>query len=75
MGNKNLLAVSFSLTESTAQMHDFFMQTSMALAIIEGPEHIFSQANPQYENLVVRNVVGKKVSEIFTGEELGPYLI
>lgn len=74
MEKNNLLTSSFSLKESTAQMQDFFMQSSMALAIMEGPEHFFSQANPQYEKLVGRKVVGKKVSDIFTDEELGPYL-
>jgi len=73
---KNIPAFSFSFSfnESTAQLHEFFMQTPMAIAILEGPEHVFTLANPQYEKLVGRKVIGKKVLENFTVEELGPYL-
>lgn len=74
MDKNNDLFVSFSHEHSHVQMHKFFEQTPMAIAILEGPEHLFTMANPQYKKLVGREVVGKKVLEAFTVEELGPYL-
>ncbi len=44
------------------------------MAIMLGPEHRFSVANPAYERLVRRKVVGKTVREAFTEGEVGHFL-
>jgi PAS domain S-box-containing protein len=46
------------------QQHDVFMQAPVAIAILEGPEHVFSFANPAYRNLVGgRDVLGLPLRE------------
>jgi PAS domain S-box-containing protein len=42
-----------------ARQHDLFMQAPVAIAILEGPTHVFTFANPAYRALVNgRDVVG-----------------
>lgn len=49
--------------EATAErqkLHDLFMQAPVAISILEGPEHVFTLANPAYRAVVNgRDVVGK----------------
>jgi len=56
-----------SRAEAQAQrdaQHQLFMQAAMPIAILEGPEHVFTFANPAYVELVNgRQVVGKPLHE------------
>jgi sigma-B regulation protein RsbU (phosphoserine phosphatase) len=54
-----------ALAEAEKQrQHDLFMQAPVAIAILEGPTHLFTFANPGYRALVNRrDVVGKTLAE------------
>ena len=56
-----------ALAEATAErerLYDVFMQAPAAIAVLEGPEHHFTVANPRYRELVGgRDVVGKAVAD------------
>ncbi|HEX6372784.1 MAG TPA: PAS domain-containing protein, partial [Longimicrobium sp.] len=56
-----------ALAEATAErerLYDVFMQAPAAIAVLEGPEHVFTVANPRYRELVGgRDVVGKPVAD------------
>lgn len=56
------------------KLHSFFMQAPAPMVIFNGPEHEFVLANPPYEKYVGRKVVGKKLREAFTEEEVGYYI-
>ena len=46
------------------RLYDLFMQAPAAIAVLEGPEHVFSVSNPLYRTLIGdRDVVGKPVRE------------
>ncbi|RYE83566.1 MAG: PAS domain-containing protein, partial [Myxococcales bacterium] len=46
------------------RQHDLFMQTPVAIAILEGPEHTFTFANNPYRALIQgRDVLGKPLHE------------
>lgn len=66
-----------ALQEARAQkgdLNEFFSQVLAPMVIFLGPEHRFHLANPSYENLVQRKVVGKTLREVFTEEEVGYYV-
>jgi PAS domain S-box-containing protein len=54
-----------ALAEATAErqrLYDVFMQAPAAIAVLEGPEHRFTVANPRYRELVGgRDVVGRAI--------------
>jgi PAS domain S-box-containing protein len=56
-----------ALAEATAErqrLYDVFMQAPAAIAVLEGPGHVFTVANPRYRELVGgRDVVGKAVAD------------
>ncbi|HVG45426.1 MAG TPA: PAS domain-containing protein [Longimicrobium sp.] len=56
-----------ALAEANAErqrLYDVFMQAPAAIAVLEGPEHRFTVANPRYRELVGgRDVVGKAVAD------------
>ena len=43
------------------------------MCLLSGPEHLYTMANASYVKLVGREVVGKKVSEVSSEEEGGPF--
>jgi PAS domain S-box-containing protein len=46
------------------RLYDVFMQAPAAIAVLEGPTHVFTVANPRYRELVGgREVLGKSVRE------------
>jgi len=46
------------------RLYEVFMQAPAAISVLEGPEHIFTVANPLYQKLVGgRDVIGKPVRE------------
>lgn len=59
---------------SEQELHDSFMQAPGPIAILSGPEHTFTFANPSYEKLVSRKVVGKQVLEAFSRDEVGDFV-
>jgi PAS domain S-box-containing protein len=54
-----------ALAEATAErerLYDVFMQAPAAIAVLEGPEHVFTVANARYRELVGgRDVVGRGI--------------
>lgn len=56
------------------RLHSSFMQTPAPVAVLSGPEHVYELANPPYEAMVNRSVVGKKVLEAFSHEEVGDFV-
>ena len=47
------------LERARLELEDFIMQAPSPMVILLGPEHRFSLANPAYESMVSRKVVGK----------------
>jgi PAS domain S-box-containing protein len=46
------------------RLYDVFMQAPAAITVLEGPEHVFTVANPLYQQLVGgRPILGKSVRE------------
>ena len=46
------------------RLYEVFMQAPAAISVLEGPEHVFTVANPLYQKLVGgRDVIGKPVRE------------
>jgi signal transduction histidine kinase/ActR/RegA family two-component response regulator len=56
------------------QLREFFMQAPTPMVILEGPQHRYTLANPPYEQMVNRSVLGKTVHECFTTEEVGDFI-
>lgn len=56
-----------------AELHEAFMQSPIPVAIMTGPDYTFTLANKLYVELVQRPVVGSKLFEVFTEEEVGYY--
>jgi signal transduction histidine kinase len=54
-------------------LHRIFLQAPLPIAILMGPDHRFFLANPAYEKLVGRPVVGKGLFEAFSAKEAGAY--
>lgn len=48
---------------------NLFMQTPIPLCLFMGSEHVFTIANDHYARFVGRNVIGKKIREVFTEED------
>ena len=59
---------------SRQELYSFFMQAPAPMVVLTGPEHLYTLANPLYEKFVGRKVMGLKVVEAFTNEEVGHYL-
>ena len=64
---------SFS-EENYTQLYELFMQVPAPLTILLGPDFYYSMANPPYERMVGRKVLGKKILEAFTEEEVGAFI-
>lgn len=60
--------------EARRDLYEFFMQAPIPIVAMRGPEHRYQLANPPYERLVGRSVVGKTVAEAFTREEAGNFI-
>jgi PAS domain S-box-containing protein len=57
---------------SDARMKSFFNQAPAAIAVLEGPELLFTLANPLYQKLFGRTeeqLLGKSISEVWPGNE------
>ena len=60
----------FSSDVENNQLYDFFKQSPTPMVILEGPQHFIKLANPPYERLVQRKVVGKTMLEAFSEDEV-----
>ena len=56
------------------ELNDFFEQSPIPMCILLGPEHLFTLANPAYEELMQKHVVGKTVREVFPNHEADEYI-
>lgn len=55
-------------------MSDFFTQAPTPMCILLGENHTYGLANPLYEKLVGKKVVGKTVAELFDHETITPFI-
>jgi signal transduction histidine kinase len=65
-GNLEFTGKNYS---ESMELHEFFMQAPIPLAILSGPEHLFTLANEAFENFVGRSVIGKTILDIYNYEE------
>jgi PAS domain S-box-containing protein len=57
--------------KSRQQFYQLFMQAPAFIAMLEGPDHVFTLSNPAYNELVGhREVIGKKVRQAFPEEDM-----
>src|SRR3712207_1932317 len=51
------------------KLRSLFMQAPAAIALLEGPEHVYTFANPLYQKLFSRTegeLIGKSVRQVFS---------
>ncbi|NMO21893.1 PAS domain-containing protein [Pyxidicoccus fallax] len=58
------------LSAARQELQEVFLQAPTPMVVMSGPEHRFTLANPLYEALVKRRVLGKTLAEVFSEEEL-----
>jgi signal transduction histidine kinase len=51
------------LQSETDRLADLFQQAPAFFAVLRGPDHVFEMTNPQYLELVGRDVLGKRLAE------------
>ena len=56
------------------ELNDFFEQSPIPMCILIGPEHLYTLANPAYEELLKKDVVGKTVREVFSKHEADDFI-
>lgn len=56
------------------ELNDFFQQSPIPMCILIGPEHLYTLANPAYEELLQKKVVGKTVREVFSKHEADDFI-
>ncbi len=66
--------LTIELENARQELYDFFMQAPIPMFILEGPEHIFTLTNSHYENFIGRKVMGKKLNQAFTFDEISPFI-
>jgi signal transduction histidine kinase len=59
---------------SREELNGIFRQTPLPMCILSGPDHVFTLANPRYQELVGREVLGRPFTECFSDEEIALYL-
>lgn len=65
---KSQLKIASTRKEIEQRLRGFLMQAPAAIAILEGPEHIFSLTNARFQELISRNqtdLLGKTLHEAF----------
>jgi signal transduction histidine kinase len=70
----NALLAHRQADSANLRLREFFMQAPTPMVILEGPEHRFTLANPPYQKLVGRPVLGKTVREAFPKEEVEHFI-
>lgn len=65
---------SIETENSLNQLTEFFMQSQMPMAVLEGPNHTFTLTNEPYTKLVARDVLGKNAIEAFSDDEIKDFV-
>jgi PAS domain S-box-containing protein len=55
------------------ELHDIFMQAPAPMCLLTGPDLVFTMANPLYVQLIRREVLGKKLADVFSKEDISLY--
>ena len=71
---KNLESALEETKAEKNNLHDFFMQAPVPMVILDGKDLLFTLANPLYEKLVGRQVVGKTLVQAFEPGEVDLYI-
>ena len=59
-----VIAVSRALQRETAGLRDLFMQAPGFMAVLSGPDHVFTLSNAAYQQVIGhRDILGKTVAE------------
>lgn len=56
------------------ELREIFMQTPLPMAIMTGPKHVFTLANPYYVQFVGRDVLNQAVLDVFSLSEVENFL-
>jgi signal transduction histidine kinase/ActR/RegA family two-component response regulator len=72
-GRKLLEAAKLEADLARQEMHAVFMQAPLPMALLKGPDHLFTLVNEPYRALVNRDVEGMTLGEAFNDEEVGYY--
>ncbi|MFW6054069.1 MAG: PAS domain-containing protein, partial [Persicimonas sp.] len=60
---------------SRRQFYKLFMQAPAFIAVLEGPDHVFTLANPAYHDLVGQHaLVGCSVRDVFPEQKISPFI-
>ncbi len=57
-----------------SQLHEFFMQAPIPMAVLEGPEHRYTVSNPPYEKMIGRKTQGLTIAQVFPGGEVKTFI-
>lgn len=68
------IAIQRVIENDRDNLHSLLSQTSIAVCVLEGPDHRFTLANSAYDAFVGREVLGKNVRDVFTDEEAGKFV-
>ncbi len=74
MLERETLEANLRVKASQEELEAFFMQAPSPMVILEGPDHRVTLANPPYERLSGRKVVGKTMREAFTKGEADTFI-
>jgi signal transduction histidine kinase len=72
-GRKQLEAAKLDVDLARQELQGVFMQAPLPMALLKGPEHLFTLVNEPYRALVGRDVRGRTLAEAFTEDEVGYY--
>lgn len=77
---KGILCVGLDITErkralmeaerAQKELREIFMQAPLPMAIMTGPKHVFTLANPSYLRFVRRDLINKEVLDVFNLSEV-----
>ena len=64
------------MTDSQTRLEQIFNQAPLAIAMLEGSQHIFTFANPSFINLFCldRAIIGRPTFEVFPGSVAGGFI-
>lgn len=55
------------------ELHELLMQAPAPMCLLSGDDYVFTMANPEYEKLVNRDVLGKTLDQVFMGQDIDLY--
>lgn len=56
------------------ELNEFFMQTPIAMALLQGPDHVYTMVNPRFLETSGRNPLGLSVKKAFKPDEAHHYI-